>query len=126
VSEDWRRKANCRDASDADRNLAFGLPAQQKTFVGRFCRHCPVAGSCLEWAVLLEAGLPVSHRNGVFGGWTAPDRAALAAGRVWPCRRCGQLVAAKSRVQVRCVRCQRAVKRELAAAAAAADGCVAA
>lgn len=111
MSEDWRREANCAGLTDAELNMAFGSPAEQDRFVRKFCRRCPVGGSCLEWALLMEADLPLSHRNGVFGGWTSTERAALTAGRVWPCRSCGQLVAAKSRQQVRCGRCGRAWKK---------------
>lgn len=74
---DWRERAACRDE---DPELFFPIgdagPAHRQIAVAKFvCDGCPVRANCLEWA--LEAS-PV---EGVWGGTTDAERAALLDGR---------------------------------------------
>lgn len=77
VPEDWRHRGACRDE---DPELFFtlgngGPPSRamlaQIAEAKAVCRRCPVAASCLAWA--LETG--VDH--GVWGGMSDTERRAL-------------------------------------------------
>ncbi len=70
---DWRHQAICRDE---DPELFFpvgttGPALLQVAEAKAVCRRCPVASSCLQWA--LESG----QDAGVWGGMSEDERRAL-------------------------------------------------
>jgi len=70
---DWRHRAACRDE---DPELFFpvgnsGPSLHQISEAKAVCRRCPVASSCLTWA--LESG----QDAGVWGGMPEDERRAL-------------------------------------------------
>jgi WhiB family redox-sensing transcriptional regulator len=71
---DWRHRAMCRDAEDPDLWFPVGNsgPALLQISEAKVvCRRCPVASSCLTYA--LESG----QDAGVWGGMSEDERRAL-------------------------------------------------
>ena len=70
---DWRHEAVCRD-EDPELFFPVGNSGPALTQIAKanlVCNRCPVATSCLNWA--LESGLDA----GVWGGLSEEERRAL-------------------------------------------------
>lgn len=65
MSWEWTRDAACRGAPRRLADLATGTAGQQRAFIARFCRRCPVKKECLDYG----CGL-----HGVYGGLTQKKR----------------------------------------------------
>ena len=80
---DWRHEAVCRD-EDPELFFPVGNSGPALTQIAKaklVCNRCPVASSCLKWA--LESGLDA----GVWGGLSEEERRALKRPpqpRPWP------------------------------------------
>ena len=75
LDQDWRLRAACRD-HPLGLDAWFPGPGQSGHDAQTVCLyHCPVRADCLSWAMDVEAGRKSSHRTGVFGGLTGPQRA---------------------------------------------------
>lgn len=68
VSEDWTAQARC---PEVDTDLFFPEKGGANRDAKRICNTCPVARSCLEWA--LDQG----ERFGVWGGLAEGERRIL-------------------------------------------------
>lgn len=82
IHGDWRESAAC---GDHDPELFFPIQDDKPGYGARIhaqiqaakrvCRHCPVAGACLDFAIRN------GERFGVWGGMTERERARHAGGR---------------------------------------------
>lgn len=70
----WQASAMCAQ-TDPD---AFHVDKGGSTALAkRICGTCEVRSPCLGWVMGLEREQPESHRQGVFGGFSAHDRIRL-------------------------------------------------
>lgn len=75
VASDWRDQAACRGVNV---NLFFPISEHDPVVpitISRFCTPCPVACSCLEYA------LSVGAEDGIWGGTTGDERTVIAKQR---------------------------------------------
>jgi hypothetical protein len=76
---DWAKRGNCR-----------GLPPPAmfedatKETARKVCAGCPVQHECLTYAMRLERAGSVAERDGIYGGFSPRQRAALARGAFLP------------------------------------------
>lgn len=71
--DDWRKNAECR-SSDPELFFPIGTGAAsqyQEDAAKAVCNRCPARAKCLEWA------LDKNVTDGVWGGLTTVERAAL-------------------------------------------------
>lgn len=78
----WRHDAACAD-SDLPSELWTDRPDPQQWGNGKqrraiaVCRGCPVRRECLQFALSVEGNAPGERRDGIYGGTTPYQRAAL-------------------------------------------------
>jgi WhiB family transcriptional regulator, redox-sensing transcriptional regulator len=70
--ESWRAEALC---AQTDPEAFFPEKGGSTRDAKAVCRRCPVTAECLEWALAND------QRYGVWGGTSAPERAALRRSR---------------------------------------------
>jgi WhiB family transcriptional regulator, redox-sensing transcriptional regulator len=70
ADDDWRRRAACRDIPT---QVFFESPADLESAAKELCFRCPVAGSCLTYA------LRTKQESGIWGGLTTAERQLLTA-----------------------------------------------
>lgn len=72
---DWRNYAACLGKDPEDwfpvSELESGIAATHIQSVKAICAECPVASSCLSWA------LDTQQQHGIWGGLTAKERANM-------------------------------------------------
>lgn len=74
MAEDWRHRAVCRN-EDAELFFPLGTSGpvlRQIAEAKAVCRRCPVAGECLEWAL-------IRGEVGIWGGTTEEERRFVSA-----------------------------------------------
>ena len=73
---DWRARAACLGH---DPETFFPQPADREgeTEAIAICSGCPVKADCLADAMQAEKGLSVSNRWGIWGGFSAHERARM-------------------------------------------------
>ena len=72
----WWERAACRGM---DREVFYAPPDSGDVILAlATCAGCPVREQCLELAMRAESG---TYREGIFGGYTAEQRKALARAR---------------------------------------------
>lgn len=78
--QEWRAQAACRGLSssvDDPWHPEAGEMADSFKTARRICRGCPVRRDCLAWVMGLERGLSSFSRYGMWGGFSARQRARL-------------------------------------------------
>ena len=78
VDVEWFSSASCLIDHQHERERWYPDRSTPKTTIEetrRICRRCPVRGECLGWA------LGVGDWHGIWGGFTADERRAIA--RQW-------------------------------------------
>ena len=73
---DWRTRAACLDR---DPELFFPRPSDRdgEDEAIAICWGCPVEADCLADAMQVEKGLSASNRWGIWGGFSAHERARM-------------------------------------------------
>lgn len=78
AENDWRNRANCKEANDPDVFFPIGTtgPALDQLEAAKaICTPCPVRKSCLDWAISTH------QDSGVWGGLSEDERKALVRTR---------------------------------------------
>lgn len=78
MSDIWIESAAC---ADKDPDLFFPSTGKSERPAKRICATCPVRVECLEAAMVEEAGIILSYRFGVRGGYGPRDRFKLEVRR---------------------------------------------
>ena len=78
VVQPWHRRAECAKPEHDGADFFVRGSVQRRRLIGRTCRRCPVANSCLLEAIVMERDDPASVA-GIRGGLTAEQRRDLIA-----------------------------------------------
>jgi hypothetical protein len=76
VSREWELRAACRYE---DPDLWFSHQHRGEAIA--ICQSCPVREECLDAALVREAGVPKTYREGIVAGLSGPQRWRLARQR---------------------------------------------
>lgn len=78
---DWRHNANCKDATEDDRELFFpdGVtkPGNLAYIRKKYCIPCPVREACLQFAFDETAAGRATANWGIWGGMSEEERKKL-------------------------------------------------